>query len=132
MRIPAIPPRFLHHRHWSEYMPPRVPHLRGLALAVTLFASSLGASACTQGTNDTPAAGDCERTRAHVIDLQIERETKPGNQLRNAELAKHKLLRLAANRSSAIARCQSDMSASDVTCALGAATLDAYRACGRR
>ncbi len=98
-----------------------------LALAFALVAMS----GCTAPGTDTPSEAECNRMRAHVIDLQIARESKPDEARRAAALAAHRRIRLAANSASAVARCQSDLSAEHVACALGASTFDQYRACGQ-
>ncbi len=102
-----------------------------IVLALNLAFALVAMSGCTAPGADTPSEAECNRMRAHVIDLQIARESKPDEARRAAALAAHRRIRVAANSASAVARCQSDLSAEHVACALGASTFDQYRACGK-
>jgi hypothetical protein len=103
-----------------------VPRARSLAkrfapaATVAIAAMSLGLSACSEA----PAAGDCERLLMHVVDVEV-----GSGPAKKDKQAQHKVDLANGARETFVERCNTELKASQVTCALKAKSSKDFDAC---
>lgn len=87
------------------------PSAKVASAALALAALSFSTSACSEA----PQAGDCERLLMHLVDVEV----NSGSADKDKQ-AKHKVDLSNGARESFVERCNNDLKASQVTCALKA------------
>ncbi len=104
--------------------PSRLPVYAHLGLVALLFLAIWGG--CSESQPAVTAA-DCEAAREHAIDLSVARAA--GDDAPPDLLAKHRKIRIAANREREIQNCLAEMTPEAVNCRRNATTLEALHDC---
>ncbi len=90
------------------------------ATVLGLAGLSLGVSACSEA----PKAGDCERLLMHLVEVEVSASSAAKD-----KQAEHKVELADGARASFVERCNNELKAKQVTCALEAKSSEELDAC---